>query len=356
MPSAILVLNAGSSSLKFSLFSERGGELALELRGLIESISGEGAPHLLARRADGAVAAERRWPERAYLGHPGALAALLPLVREAVGEAGLVGVGHRVVHGGTAFAAPVVIDEEVLARLQTFVPLAPLHQPHALAPIRALRELDPSLPQVACFDTAFHRTLPAVAERFALPEALHEAGVRRYGFHGLSYEFIATALPELDPAAARGRTVAMHLGNGASLCALQAGRSVATTMGFSVLDGLPMGTRCGALDPGVLLWLAEERGLEPRDLERLLYDRSGLLGVSVSRATCARCSPRTSPGRASRSTSSFIGEVGDGKGSREPTARWTMALCWTCPCCSRATSAGGSGACHAGHMGAGGSA
>jgi xylulose-5-phosphate/fructose-6-phosphate phosphoketolase len=280
MPDAILVLNAGSSSIKFSLFSGDEHGLALELRGLLEGIEGEGAPHLVARRPDGTVLSERHWPERSYLGHAGALERLLPLVRAALGEGELAGVGHRVVHGGVAFGAPVRVDEAVLARLQTFVPLAPLHQPHNLAPIRALRALDPALPQVACFDTAFHRSMPPVAERFALPEALHQAGVRRYGFHGLSYEYIASALPALDPAAARGRTVAMHLGNGASLCALQAGRSVATTMGFSVLDGLCMGTRCGALDPGVVLWLADERGLDPRAIERLLYDESGLLGVS----------------------------------------------------------------------------
>ncbi len=283
MPGAILVLNAGSSSIKFALFEagrEQGPEPALAVRGLVERLGGEGAPHLVARRPDGGVVSERSWPERAHLDHAGALAELLALVRGQLGGDGLAAVGHRVVHGGTAFAAPARVDEAVLARLQTFVPLAPLHQPHNLAPIRALRALDPSLLQVACFDTAFHRSMPEVAERFALPEALHQVGVRRYGFHGLSYEHVAAALPALDPAAARGRAVALHLGNGASLCALQGGRSVATTMGFSVLDGLPMGTRCGALDPGVVLWLADERGLDPRAIERLLYDESGLLGVS----------------------------------------------------------------------------
>ncbi len=188
------------------------------------------------------------------------------------------------------------IDEAVLARLQTLVPLAPLHQPHNLGAIRLVRDIDPELPQVACFDTAFHRTAPPVAERFALPEELHEAGVRRYGFHGLSYEYVSTALGALDPAAARGRTVAMHLGNGASMCALLAGRSIATTMGFSVLDGLCMGTRSGEIDPGVLLWLADERGMDPRAIEHLLYDRSGLLGVSgISsdmRALLASAEPR----------------------------------------------------------------
>ena len=282
MPRAFLVLNAGSSSIKFSLFRERGEDLAPDLRGLFERIAGQGdaAPHLVARKADGTIVAERSWPERAYLGHAGAVKHLLPFVREALGEATLAGVGHRVVHGGTAFGEPVLVDDAVLARLQTFVPLAPLHQPHNLGPIRLVRELDRALPQVACFDTAFHRSMPPVAERFALPEELHAAGLRRYGFHGLSYEYVASALPALDPALARGRAVALHLGNGASMCALRDGRSVATTMGFSVLDGLCMGTRSGALDPGAVLWLLDERGMDAREVERLLYDRSGLLGVS----------------------------------------------------------------------------
>ncbi len=280
MSDAILVLNAGSSSIKFTLFLERSGELAADVRGQIERIEGEGAPHFVARRPDGALVGERHWPANAHLGHAGALNHLLPFVRGALGQGTLAGVGHRVVHGGVVFAAPVWVDDEVLARLQTFVPLAPLHQPHNLGPIRLLRQLDPALPQVACFDTAFHRDMPPAAVRFALPEELHQAGLRRYGFHGLSYEYVAAALPSLSATAARGRTVAMHLGNGASMCALLDGHSVATTMGFSVLDGLCMGTRCGALDPGVVLWLAGERGLDARAIERLLYHQSGLLGVS----------------------------------------------------------------------------
>jgi acetate kinase len=280
MPDAFLVLNAGSSSIKFSLHVAQGGELVEDVRGQIERIEGEGAPHFVARHPDGVVLQDQVWPERSDLGHAGAVTRLLDFVRGALGEARLAGVGHRVVHGGTAFTAPVRVDDAVLARLQTFVPLAPLHQPHNLGPIRTLRELDRALPQVACFDTAFHRTMPPVAERFALPEELHAAGLRRYGFHGLSYEYVAEALAALDPAAARGRTVAMHLGNGASMCALLDGRSVATSMGFSVLDGLCMGTRCGALDPGAVLWLLDERGLDVRAVEHLLYDQSGLLGVS----------------------------------------------------------------------------
>ncbi|HET7826424.1 MAG TPA: phosphoketolase [Anaeromyxobacter sp.] len=295
----ILVLNAGSSSLKFSLFARQGGELSLDVRGRLEGIGSEGEPRFEAWRADGDVVAERRWPARAYLSHGGALDVLLSFVHDSSPGAALSGVGHRVVHGGPVFAAPARVDDEVLARLQTFVPLAPLHQPHNLRAIRVLRELDPALPQVACFDTAFHRSMPPVAERFALPEDLFAAGLRRYGFHGLSYEGAAAALRSLDEGAARGRAVVLHLGNGASMCALAAGRSVATTMGFSVLDGLVMGTRCGALDPGAVLWLASERGLAPADIEELLYDRSGLLGVSGlssdMRALLASSDPRARP-------------------------------------------------------------
>jgi xylulose-5-phosphate/fructose-6-phosphate phosphoketolase len=278
MADAIAVLNAGSSSLKFSLFVERDAGLALEARGQVERI--DDAPRFVARAPDGRILEEAGADAGLRIGHRAALERLLAFLGRALGGGRLGGVGHRVVHGGAAFAEPVLVDEAVLARLQSFVPLAPLHQPQNLAPIRALREIDPALPQVACFDTAFHRSMPPVAERFALPEELHEAGVRRYGFHGLSYEYVASALAALDPGAAAGRTVAMHLGNGASLCALSGGRSVATTMGFSVLDGLCMGTRCGALDPGVVLWLADERGMDARAVERLLYDQAGLLGVS----------------------------------------------------------------------------
>jgi xylulose-5-phosphate/fructose-6-phosphate phosphoketolase len=276
----VLVLNAGSSSIKFSLFAGANDELRAQARGQLDGLAGHGGPRFVARRPDRSVIVDRRWEPREYLSHDGALKTLLAFVRDLVGDDALSGAVHRVVHGGDVFAGPVRVDDEVLARLQGFVPLAPLHQPHNLRGIRLLRELEPALPQVACFDTAFHRSQPDVAERFALPEELHQAGVRRYGFHGLSYEYVASSLAALDAPAARGRAVLMHLGNGASMCALREGRSVATTMGFSVLDGLCMGTRCGALDPGVVLWLATERGLEPREIERLLYDRSGLLGVS----------------------------------------------------------------------------
>jgi acetate kinase len=192
----------------------------------------------------------------------------------------LVGVGHRVVHGGLEFMAPTRLDSTVLARLARYEPLAPLHQPHNLAAIRVLFERLPGVPQVACFDTAFHRTVPEVAQLFALPPRFAAAGVRRYGFHGLSYEYVASVLPSLDARAAGGRTVVFHLGNGASMCALSGGRSIATTMGFTAVDGLPMGTRSGSLDPGVLLFMIDELGLGAREIERLLYKESGLLGMS----------------------------------------------------------------------------
>ncbi|HRE55688.1 MAG TPA: acetate/propionate family kinase, partial [Candidatus Competibacter sp.] len=196
---------------------------------------------------------------------------------ECASEVKIGAVGHRVVHGGLSYDRAVQVDEGVIADLERLIPLAPLHQPHNLASIRALAEVAPELPQVACFDTAFHRAQPRVAQLFALPRALLDSGVRRYGFHGLSYEYIARRLPDYMPA---GKVVVAHLGSGASLCALQDGRSVESTMGFTAVDGLPMGTRTGALDPGVVLYLLQERGYDARAIEKLLYKESGLLGVS----------------------------------------------------------------------------
>jgi acetate kinase len=278
MADAIVVLNAGSSSLKFSLFVVRADGLVLDVGGQIEGL--RTAPRFVARDGSGRPVAERSWGEGASLGHDGAVEHLTGFLRERLTGDRLIGVGHRVVHGGPEYAEPVRVDRGVLEALERLVPLAPLHQPHNLSPIAALLERAPDLPQVACFDTAFHRTNPDVAQRFALPEDLHEAGVRRYGFHGLSYEYIASALPGVDARAAHGRTVVLHLGNGSSMCAMQSGKSVASTMGFTAVDGLPMGTRCGALDPGVILYLVDERNLDTRAIERLLYNESGLLGMS----------------------------------------------------------------------------
>jgi acetate kinase len=278
MADAIVVLNAGSSSLKFSLFAERGGVLDPVLSGQIEGLLT--APRFVARDRDRRIVVERSWGEGVRLGHDGALGHLMGVLDDRLAGDRLLGVGHRVVHGGEAFAEPVRVDATVLAALRELEPLAPLHQPHNLAAIAAMLERVPGLPQVACFDTAFHRTVPDLAQMFGLPHAMHEAGIRRYGFHGLSYEHVASVLPGIDPRAAAGRTVVMHLGNGASLCAMHGGRSVATTMGFTAIDGLMMGTRTGTLDPGVVLYLMDERGMSAREVETLLYSQSGLLGVS----------------------------------------------------------------------------
>jgi acetate kinase len=275
MPDAVLVLNAGSSSLKFSVFAEPAARALL--RGQIEALATR--PRFVARAGD-RVVAEQTWPEGKALGHDDAIEHLLSWGRGALEGARIVAVGHRVVHGGTRFSAPVLVDDAVLAELDALVPLAPLHQPHNLSAIRAVARRAPGVPQVACFDTAFHATQPPVARAFALPRRFAEEGVRRYGFHGISYEFIASALRGLDAAAAAGRAVVAHLGNGASLCAMAAGRSVATTMSFTALDGLVMGTRCGAIDPGVLLYLMREHGMDAAALEHLLYEQSGLSGVS----------------------------------------------------------------------------
>jgi acetate kinase len=274
----IAVLNAGSSSLKFSLFRAGGSELELEARGQIEGM--HTAPRLVARRPDGAKLAEDAWPAGTKLDHETALRHLVDFLEGELAHVRVTAVGHRVAHGGPEHRGPVRLDEAVLARLERLVPLAPLHQPHALAAARAVSAARPGLPQVACFDTSFHRTMPDVAQRFALPAELHEAGVRRYGFHGLSYEYVASALPGIDAKASAGKTVVLHLGNGSSMCALDRGRSVATTMGFTGVEGLPMGTRSGSLDPGVLLYLMDERGMGAREIERLIYKESGLLGLS----------------------------------------------------------------------------
>jgi acetate kinase len=276
MKDAIAVLNAGSSSIKFSLF--RGDDLELVVRGQAEAI--QTTPRFVAKDPAGATVSKHSWDEGTQLGHDGALQHIVDFVQEHLGDPQLAGIGHRVVHGGLRYAQPVRADGTVLQDLAQLVPLAPLHQPHNLTPIRLLLERRPELPQVACFDTAFHRAQPELAQMFALPKELHDAGVRRYGFHGLSYEYIASVLPQFDAKAASGRCIVLHLGNGASMCALSAGHSVASTMGFTAVDGLMMGTRCGALDPGVILYLMDQRGMDARAIEKLIYSESGLLGVS----------------------------------------------------------------------------
>ena len=223
---------------------------------------------------------EKKWGDGVALGHEGALDHLVGFLRGRSDGYKLVGVGHRVVHGGLEYSQPARMTEAVLKALEKYIPLAPLHQPHNLAPIRGLMQRSPDLPQVACFDTAFHRTQPPVAQAFALPKSITDRGVVRYGFHGLSYEYIASVLPQVDPKAAAGKTVVLHLGNGSSMCGMSACRSIASTMGFTAVDGLPMGTRCGNLDPGVVLYLMDELKMDVRAIEKLIYQQSGLLGVS----------------------------------------------------------------------------
>ena len=268
------VINAGSSSLKFSVYEGEGRLIS----GQVEGVGVH--PSASAVGPDGAAQAP---PD--FFGEPPsspseALATILPWLREQLGGRRLAALGHRVVHGGLRHSEPALVTPELLGELDDLVPLAPLHEPHNLAPIRMAMRLNPELPQIVCFDTAFHRTVSEVDQAFALPYGLYEEGVRRYGFHGLSYEYIASVLPGIAPEIAKGRVVVAHLGNGCSACGLRAGISVATTMGFTALDGLPMGTRCGALDAGVVLYLLQQKGYSAEAVSDLLYRRSGVLGLS----------------------------------------------------------------------------
>lgn len=274
----ILVVNAGSSSVKFQVFSvEEAGRLQRLIKGQMDGIGSR--PRLRASGADRNVLADRVYPIEAVADVPSAMGIAGEWLKNELRMTPMA-VGHRVVHGGPDYDRPVLIDYGVVARLERFIPLAPLHQPHNLAPIRSLLTNFPALPQVACFDTAFHRTHGAVADHYAIPHQLHAEGVRRYGFHGLSYEYIAKALPQLAPDVATGRVVVAHLGSGASMCAMKQGRSVESTMGFTALDGLPMGTRPGQIDPGVVLYLILEKGMSASDAQNFLYRDCGLKGLS----------------------------------------------------------------------------
>jgi acetate kinase len=275
MTQFVLTLNAGSSSLKFALFEA--ATLEAHGRGMVEHL-GPGAK-LNFKPAEGAARARALDAGEGH-DHASALAVALETVREATPDLEIAAVGHRIVHGGPHFAAPAAIDDGVYAALEALAPLAPLHQPHNLSAVRAARALYPNAPQIACFDTAFHHGHAFVADAYALPRRLYDEGIRRYGFHGVSYEYVSRRLAEIAPETARGRVVIAHLGSGASMCALKDGRSVASTMGFSTLDGLPMGTRPGGLDPGVLLYLMSAKGYDAAALTDLLYHKSGLLGLS----------------------------------------------------------------------------
>jgi acetate kinase len=278
MTDHLLVVNAGSSSIKFELFTVEEGRPKGSLSGQLDGIGSR--PHLKAKDADGTVRVDRAVAPEEAADVIGAMRPVGQWLQEALAGARLLAVGHRVVHGGADYSAPILIDTAVIDKLRELVPLAPLHQPNNLAAIDAIAAMRPELPQIACFDTAFHRGHPEVADRFAIPDALYREGVRRYGFHGLSYEYVASVLPERAPTLATGRTVVAHLGSGASMCALKSGRSVDSTMGFTALDGLPMGTRTGQIDPGVLLYLMRAKGWDAARLERFLYHDCGLKGLS----------------------------------------------------------------------------
>lgn len=279
MDGIVLVLNAGSSSIKFSAFEAHCNEPRLALHGQVESLYTK-TPCFTAHDAHGELIGLKSWDEKDQFGHQRAIEYVLWFLRGQYGDRKLLAVGHRVVHGGSEFGQPALVTPEVLDKLEKLAPLAPLHQPHNLAPIRLVAESFPELPQVACFDTAFHRTQSREEQAFALPSTLAERGIQRYGFHGLSYEYIRSVLPEVAPGAAAGRTVVAHLGNGSSMCAIDRGKSVASTMGFTAVDGLPMGTRCGSLDPGVILYVMTELKMDARAVEKMLYKESGLLGMS----------------------------------------------------------------------------
>ena len=278
MTGHVLVLNAGSSSLKFAVYSDGGAnDWKLASRGQVEGIGGAAA--LSVRDAEGRQLAEEALGPRAGDGRA-ALEIVIDWLRKAHAGAQLLGVGHRVVHGGPRHAGPARVTPELISDLRKLVPLAPLHQPHNLAAIETVAARAPEVPQVACFDTSFHRGQPVVAELIPLPRELRETGLQRYGFHGLSYEYVASVLPSVAPEIAGGRVIVAHLGSGASMCALSAGRSVDSTLGFTALDGLCMGTRPGSVDPGVILYLFQTLGLPATEVEDILYRRSGLLGIS----------------------------------------------------------------------------
>jgi len=270
----LLTLNCGSSSIKFAIFDSDVREF---LRGQIDGIGT--APRISAKRNAESII-DRSLEDANVSDHGAAFAAILDLLRTGFPDISIASVGHRIVHGGTQFSQPVVLDKDTIEKLRALIPLAPLHQPNNIAGVDAAAAAFPDALQVGCFDTAFHRDQPWINDAFALPYHYYEEGVRRYGFHGLSYEYVSGRLREISPTHASGRVVVCHLGNGASMCAIDNGRSIGSTMGFTALDGLPMGTRCGQLDPGVVLYLMQEKGMSAHAIEDMLYHDSGLKGLS----------------------------------------------------------------------------
>ena len=326
MADLILVLNAGSSSIKFRAFDAGPAEPELVLHGQVEGLYN--AAKFSAKDADGALIGERRWEADAALGHQEATDYIGDFLRSHRAEHRLAAVGHRVVHGGVQFTEAALVTPAVIEALDRLTPLAPLHQPHNLAPIRTLLDARPDLPQVACFDTAFHRAQAEVAQAYALPDSITRLGVRRYGFHGLSYEYIASVLPAYPELGAARATLEAHLGNGSSLCALAGGKSVASTMGFTAVDGLPMGTRCGNLDPGVVLFLIDYLKMDARAIEDLIYKQSGLLGVSGI-SSDMRTLLDSDDARARFAVDLFVYRIGRELGSLAATTEGIGALVFT---------------------------
>ena len=302
---ALLVVNAGSSSVKFQIFGlpEHGDPPRL-IKGQVDGIGTQ--PRLRAETGDGSPLIDRSYAPREIADVPAAITATADWLRKTQ-LVELIAVGHRVVHRGPEYDQPVVVDRDVLARLEQYNALAPLHQPNNLAPIRSLLAQRHELRQVACFDTAFHRTHSAVADHYAIPEHFYREGVRRYGFHGFSYEYVAWRLREVAPDIANGRVIIAHLGSGASMCALSEGRSIESTMGFTALDGLPMGTRPGQIDPGVLIYMMNEKGMSSGAVENLLYRESGLKGISSISNDMRELEASDAPVPHSRSTILSIG-------------------------------------------------
>src|ERR1044071_2239586 len=320
-----LVLNAGSSSLKFCVFMRPEGEgWRLEARGQIEGIGT--SPRLRVKDADGGKLADNKL--EAVRNGDEAIGALAAWLRSMYGGSRVLGVGHRVVHGGGRFTGPPTLTRPVLTDLRELIPLAPLHQPYTLAAIEAVCERLPDVPQVACFDTSFHRGHAGVADVIPLPLDIRKGGLQRYGFHGLSYEYIASVLPEVAPEIAGGRVIVAHLGSGASLCAMKEGKSVDSTLGFTALDGLCMGTRPGALDPGVVLYLFQSLNLSPKDVETVLYKKSGLLGISGISNDMRDLVGRSEP--EARLAVDFDPEANDRSGPRISTRRSEVSA-WVIP-------------------------
>jgi acetate kinase len=329
MTGHVLTLNAGSSSIKFALFDlEAAGDDAWrpDWAGVADGLGSERDAVVRIRDRTGMTVHDATLGAQAT--HDGALAALLGWRAAQAGALRIAAVGHRVVHGGTQFTEPVAVDDAAVAAIDGLASLAPLHQPHNAAGIRAARQAFGEVPHVACFDTAFHAVQPAVNQRFAIPRRLHDAGIRRYGFHGLSYESIVAQLDRLDPALVRSRVIVAHLGNGASLCALDAGRSVATTMSFSPLDGLTMGTRCGQLDAAVVLHLLREEGMSADAIATLLYRQSGLIGLSGISGDVRELEASTDPA-AAEALDHFVEQVVQGIGRMAAALRGIDAIVFT---------------------------